>query len=354
MSDENRTNAQDMAETAQNTGADAQKTSEAVQNKVETAKTAIETAQNALETAQDALKDAQQSDKPAEPPKNEKKGLSNLAKRVLSAVVLLPLLLALIIWGDHWAWSVFTLVVAVLGGWEFMKITNGQETGATRGFSVVLAIIPMVTAYLFAGSNAPYFSDNSWLIVGGSVMVAVWGAFLFNCFRPRDIGRATHVIASTLACAAYIGGTVLFLALIKRDLGDDANAWLFTLIAMTFGSDTGAYFTGRAFGKHKMAPILSPKKSIEGAVGGFVSALIAGFVARYLAFDYLSIGQVILLVAVANFLAQMGDLSESLVKRSYGIKDSGNVIPGHGGVLDRVDALIFSAPWIYLFAMFTR
>lgn len=278
---------------------------------------------------------------------------SNLMLRVMSAIVLLPLLLALILFGDHWMWFGFSILVVILGGWEFMKITNGQETAATRAVSVLLATIPMVVAYLFAGENAPLYSDNSWLIVGGSVMITVWGAFLFNCFRPRDISRATHVINGTMACAAYVGVTVLFLALIKRDLFDSANAWLFTLIAMTFGSDTGAYFTGRALGKHKMAPILSPKKSIEGAVGGFASALIAGFIARFLAFPHLSIGQVILLVAVANFLAQMGDLSESLIKRSYGVKDSGNVIPGHGGVLDRVDALIFSAPWIYLFAMFT-
>ena len=122
---------------------------------------------------------------------------------------------------------------------------------------------------------------------------------------------------------------------------------------MTWLSDTGAYFAGRALGKHKMAPILSPKKSMEGAVGGFVSALIAAFVARWLAFDHLAIWQVIVLAVVANFLAQMGDLSESLLKRSYGVKDSGNVIPGHGGVLDRVDALIFSAPWVYIFAVLT-
>ena len=294
-----------------------------------------------------------QANEAAKPEAAAKPKHSNLMLRVMSAVVLLPLLLALILFGDHWCWFAFSILVVILGGWEFMKITNGQESAATRAVSVLLATIPMVVAYLFAGTNAPLYSDNSWLIVGGSVMITVWGAFLFNCFRPREISRATHVISSTLACAAYVGVTVLFLALIKRDLFDSANAWLFTLIAMTFGSDTGAYFTGRTFGKHKMAPILSPKKSIEGAVGGFVSALIAGFIARFLAFPHLSIAQVILLVAVANFLAQMGDLSESLIKRSYGVKDSGNVIPGHGGVLDRVDALIFSAPWIYLFAMFT-
>ncbi len=284
----------------------------------------------------------------------EEKKMSNLAVRVLSSVILLPIFLAIIIWGNAWVWSGFILVLACLGGWEFMKITNGQESGAVRGVSVFLSLIPAVTAYLFAGETAPLLCENSWLIVGASCMVMVWFTFLFNCFRPRVIERATQVITGTFGCAAYIGTTLLFWALYKRVLGDDSAAWIITLIAMTWMSDTCAYFTGRALGKHKMAPILSPKKSVEGAVGGFAGALIAAFAARFIAFDYLPIWQVFLLAIPANILAQMGDLSESLLKRSYGIKDSGNLIPGHGGLLDRFDAVIFSAPWVFLFAFFTR
>ncbi|MBQ9395618.1 MAG: phosphatidate cytidylyltransferase [Proteobacteria bacterium] len=300
-----------------------------------------------------AVENNKTDNQPAAPQNAPKKGLSNLALRVISAVVLVPILLGLIIFGNHWAWAGFSLVAAILGGWEFMKITNGAESGGTRGFSVFLSLIPAVTAYLVAGQSAPFASEHSWLIMGSACAVTVWSAFLFNCFRPRVIERASNVITGTLGCACYIGLTFFFLALFKRTLGESANAWLFTLVAMTWLSDTGAYFAGRALGKHKMAPILSPKKSMEGAVGGFVSALIAAFVARWLAFDHLAIWQVIVLAVVANFLAQMGDLSESLLKRSYGVKDSGNVIPGHGGVLDRVDALIFSAPWVYIFAVLT-
>lgn len=289
-----------------------------------------------------------------EPAEKPKKQPSNLFLRVASAAILVPLVLALIIWGNTWMWAGFMALVAILGGWEFMKITNGQESNMTRGVSVFFALIPAFTAYFVTGPNAPCACEHNWLILGSACAVSVWGAFLFNCFRPRVIERASNVITGTLGCAAYVGVTCLFLALYKRNLGDSANAWIFTLMAMTWLSDTGAYFVGRAIGKHKMAPILSPKKSMEGAAGGFVCALAAAIAAKYLAaFDHLEIWQIIILAVVANFLSQMGDLAESLLKRSYGVKDSGHIIPGHGGVLDRVDALIFSAPWVYIFAVLT-
>ncbi len=287
----------------------------------------------------------------AEPEKQEKKKRSNLVTRIISAIVMLVVLIPLLIFSNAPVWGGFILLLAVLGGWEFMKITNGEEARAVRAVSVLIALIPAVVAYLFAGDGAPFAGPHSWLAVGGACALSVWGAFLFNCFRPRVISRASNVITATLGCAGYIGVTCLFLALYKRELGDSANAWLFTLMAMTWLSDTLAYFTGRALGRHKMAPILSPKKSIEGAAGGFVGTLIAAFAAKFIAFDFLSIGQVILLAVVGNFLAQMGDLSESLLKRSFGVKDSGNLIPGHGGILDRVDALIFAAPWVLIFAL---
>ncbi len=284
-------------------------------------------------------------------PKQEQapKKHSNLFTRVVTVIVGLPIVLGIIIFGNHWVFAATMLVAGFIGALEYMRITNHEEALSTRVVSSVIAMIMPVTAYFFVGKHAPYAGDYSFFALGIAGAMSVWATFLFNCFRPREIPKASSVINGTMGCVLYVGLLFLFLALLKRDF-TDGNAWIFTLMAMTWGSDTGAYFVGRKFGKHKLAPILSPKKSIEGAVGGFVTALIAAIAARFIAFPDIAIWQIVVLAVVANFLAQMGDLSESLLKRSCGIKDSGNIIPGHGGILDRVDALIFSAPWVYGFA----
>lgn len=243
-------------------------------------------------------------------------------------------------------------VVAFAAAIEFMRITIHEESRTTRWTSAAIALIPAVAAYLFVGQNAPIAVKSPMLILGASIAACLWGAYLFNCFRPREIARASHVIQSTLGAAVYVGFTFLALALLKRDI-DNGNAWIFTLMAMTWCSDTAAYFVGRAIGKRRLAPILSPKKSVEGALGGFCAAILVALIARHLAFPDIGLIHIIVLAIVANFLAQMGDLAESLLKRAHGIKDSGNIIPGHGGILDRVDALIFAAPWVYGFAVFT-
>ncbi|MFA5624272.1 MAG: phosphatidate cytidylyltransferase [Bradymonadales bacterium] len=285
---------------------------------------------------------------------------SNLFFRVVSSAVALPLLLALIIFSPASLWAAFVGVAAFLGLREWLKMLSPSESGLIHTISACIALIPAIGAYLFLGDtkvldiNEIYYADISdafLLLVLASM--TMWATFLFHSLRRRDINHASSAITATLSGSFYVVLGFLVLALFKRDFPMQANAWIFTLMAMTWLSDTGAYFTGRKFGKHKLAPILSPKKTIEGAIGGLLAAIVAGLGAKYFAFPDLSIASVVLLAVVSNIFAQTGDLAESLIKRSCKVKDSGKLIPGHGGLLDRVDALIFSAPWVYIFATFS-
>jgi len=136
---------------------------------------------------------------------------------------------------------------------------------------------------------------------------------------------------------------------LQRDGGEDGGYWILMAFAVVWGSDTGAYFSGRAFGKHKLAPRVSPKKTVEGAVGGLLASVTAVVIFKLTALPELAWWQVFALAVPANILGQTGDLCESLIKRAHGVKDSGIIIYGHGGMLDRIDALIFALPWFYFF-----
>ena len=146
-------------------------------------------------------------------------------------------------------------------------------------------------------------------------------------------------------------------AICTRCTRPNGGTWVVLSMALAWGSDTGGYFAGRAFGKHKLYPSVSPNKTIEGALGGVVTSVLftlgfdALFVATSEAWVSLELWQVFLIAIPGNLLAQTGDLCESLIKRAHGVKDSGTIIYGHGGMLDRIDALIFASPWFYHFVL---
>ena len=125
-------------------------------------------------------------------------------------------------------------------------------------------------------------------------------------------------------------------------------------IALTFSNDTGAYFAGRGLGRHKLYPAVSPAKTVEGAVGGMLAGLLVLLGARATFVPWLTIGDCLLAALPAGVLGPIGDLVESLIKRAFGVKDSGRLIPGHGGILDRIDALLFVSAWLYVYALYLR
>ncbi len=267
---------------------------------------------------------------------------SNLVTRVLTAIVAIPLLLAIIFLAP--AWATFLLVggAGMIAVWEYCSITYGDENLLGKIVSMVLAALIAATLFFVA----EYF-----LVASVAAFLTIFLLFLFS---HDDQERVSHRIGSSLTGILYGGVVLTTLSLLVRDAGIAGPYWILLAMAVTWSSDTGAYFAGKAFGKHKLYEAVSPNKTIEGSIGGIAASVGVAFLCNYLfALDArwttLEVWQVLALAIPANILAQLGDLSESLIKRAHDVKDSGNIIPGHGGMLDRIDGLIFASPWFYIF-----
>jgi phosphatidate cytidylyltransferase len=187
---------------------------------------------------------------------------------------------------------------------------------------------------------------NTMAAMYGVLLLIVLGAMTWSLLQEDPLHNASVRIGWLLGTPVYVGGCMSALALV-RDF-DPTGAWVFLTMALAWGSDTSAYFVGRKFGKTKLAPRISPKKTLEGSAGGLAASVLG---ALAMSFFLPGLGPIdaIALGILAGAAGQAGDLLVSVLKRSSGVKDSGGILPGHGGILDRVDALVFTAPatWAY-------
>ena len=278
-------------------------------------------------------------------PKAEKKKKSDLVPRVVTAVVAIPLLLALFLYAPAWAFLILIAAAGAISAWEYCNITIGEEMPIAKWLVAAMTGGVISVMYFFPQHLVP-------TLLGVAISY-----FLFILFAHKDQPRSTHHIGSGITAMIYGGLMFGCIALLRQKGGDVGQLWVILALAIVWGSDTGAYFAGRAFGKHKLYPSVSPNKTIEGALGGVVTSVLftlgfdALFVATSEAWVSLELWQVFLIAIPGNLLAQTGDLCESLIKRAHGVKDSGTIIYGHGGMLDRIDALIFASPWFYYFVL---
>lgn len=267
---------------------------------------------------------------------------SDLGPRLVTAAVGIPLLLALAFMAPNWGLAALLVVAAMIGAWEYVAMMLRPSVGVDGALAPVAVGAALSGFYVTGALEVPF----------AAITVLVVLTLVLAMRRAADIGPLGARVGHTLGAAAYTATLFgSYLALIRTgspmEIGPHQAGWLLFPMCVIFAGDTGAYFAGRAFGKHKLAPIVSPKKTWEGAVGGMVASVVGGFIAwRFLPLpDGLSPVHVLLFSVPAAVLGQVGDLAESLLKRSAGVKDSGWILYGHGGVLDRVDALLFAAPW---------
>ncbi|MDM4770944.1 phosphatidate cytidylyltransferase [Solimonas sp. SE-A11] len=265
-----------------------------------------------------------------------------LAQRVATALVLLPLLLALVWYAPTSGLYGVLALVGLLMAWEWTGLMGWAAKARRWAYTVVCGLL-LALAWLVPGRDALL----PWLLAAA----VLWWIYAVSLFRgfPGNLGKQqTSGLPMALLGLLLTVSTLLSLAYLH---GLPGGVWkLGYSLFIVFIADTGAYFAGRAFGRHKLAPNISPGKTVEGAAGGLLATAVWALTAGVHVFKAEGAQVALLLgltlvVAVASII---GDLTESMFKRVAGIKDSGNILPGHGGILDRVDSILAAAPVMVL------
>jgi phosphatidate cytidylyltransferase len=250
--------------------------------------------------------------------------------RLLITVVLVPIVLGAV-WLGHWWMFALVAIAAALALHEYWLMARPLSPLAPAGYiGVALALV---------GAE---MSGLDWMLAGVLSVFAL--AFVLKAISEAR-AAATAAISATVMGTLWIGGGLGFMILL-RAIPDHGRLALVTLLLAVWAGDTFAYFGGRVLGRHKMAPSTSPGKTWEGFVFGTAATIFVAFVSLYKQ-DFLTIRESIVLGVVLALTGPIGDLFESLLKRDAGVKDSGNLLGGHGGMLDRLDAFLFAAPAAY-------
>ena len=263
--------------------------------------------------------------------------MTSLKSRVLVAVIGVPLLVAVILWAPDFIVLAALCVLAGIGGMELQQCVSGETRSVTVSLSTVIPALTVGWYYeqpkqipLLMLIGAVVFFGYA-IIKGGEVK---FGQIMAGLFGGFAIGYA-------------------FSAFLRIEASGMPRVWLLLPFILSFACDTFAYFVGCTIGKHKLAPKVSPKKSVEGSVGGLVGNVLCGLLFAYFV-GGISYGGMVILAVACGVVAQIGDLSFSLIKREFGIKDYGKLFLAHGGVLDRFDSVLFVAPVIEIILQFVK
>ncbi|MFA9497387.1 MAG: phosphatidate cytidylyltransferase [Deltaproteobacteria bacterium] len=268
-------------------------------------------------------------------------------KRWITAIVVIPFLILLVSIGGSFLLAVVINAAVIIALWEYFRI--GLNTAESEKLNPQnISILSFQSLAFFTGSMviwAAYF--HSFKMVLCIISFNFIGCALVSFSKFKFDSSVLEIVFKQVLGVIYIPVFLSFLVLIRN--GNDGISWIFFLLILVFVGDTAAYYAGTYFGRHKLCPAVSPNKTIEGSVGGLAANLVAGALFKYFFMPSLSWGLSLLCFFSIGAAGQVGDLFESELKRASHIKDSGTLFPGHGGILDRIDALLFAAPVAYFF-----
>jgi phosphatidate cytidylyltransferase len=259
-------------------------------------------------------------------------------KRWLTGIVALPVLIFLIGPGPRWLFYALLCCASLTGLTEFYRMAGTATRRSIRRITYLMTFLLFAVIYQRQVLLLPAIIV-SWALVPMALQMLA---------GPEPDEHGMTQIAQAVFGPAYVSLPLAMLMHIDI-FYPHGNLWIFFLLTVVFAGDTGAFYIGKLFGKHKLYAKMSPGKTWEGAVGGLIGSLIAGMLFLQIVGQSTVGWRTILLALSVSIAGQIGDLAESMLKRAHRVKDSGNILPGHGGLLDRIDGLLFAAPILYIF-----
>ena len=255
-------------------------------------------------------------------------------KRILSGIILAAFLIPTIYYGNPLIYAFLVAAIVLIGCSEYFSVlAKAGIKGYTRA-AYAWGLLLILCFYL-----------NDYYMLWAAACFA--GLFVAWFFSGEDIKDALVQIACTWLGVVYVGGGLGFMLLVASQEG--GRFMLLFIFSVIWWGDIAAYYVGKYLGKHSLAPRVSPGKTVEGSLGGLAGNLAGGLAAWAWFFQEISLTHCLIVIGICGIIGQFGDLAESILKRSAGVKDSGSLIPGHGGLLDRIDSLMFAAPAFYFY-----
>lgn len=266
-------------------------------------------------------------------------GEGTIKTRIITALVGLPLLILFVLFASQTLFALFVMLVSFIGLLEFYRMALPAKRSLEKSVAISFGL-------LFAAQLCWQKPHAAILVLALALLLLA----VIYLFRFGDLDQVVQHLSMTFFGLLYVPFLLAHLVLL-RNL-EHGNAWVFLALVIAMAGDSAAYFVGSAIGKNKLYPAISPNKSIEGALGGMAGSLLGALAFKVFFLPHVSSLLIVVMALVLAVLGQLGDLFESMLKRSFKVKDSGTIIPGHGGVLDRLDSLLFVFPATYYFVFF--